>query len=47
MDRYTVRFQNTGTATAEMVVIAMISMPDLNIVSLEILGASHNFLFLR
>ncbi|MBK8500635.1 MAG: SprB repeat-containing protein [Flavobacteriales bacterium] len=40
---YTVRFQNTGTATAEMVVIRDDIDADLNIVSLEILGASHNF----
>ena len=40
---YTVRFQNTGTATAETVVIRDTIDTDLFIPSLEILGASHTF----
>jgi uncharacterized repeat protein (TIGR01451 family) len=40
---YTVRFQNTGTATAETVVIRDELDTDLDITSLQILGASHDF----
>ncbi|MBK8500636.1 MAG: T9SS type A sorting domain-containing protein [Flavobacteriales bacterium] len=40
---YTIRFQNTGTAAAESVVIRDTLDADLNIASLEILGASHAF----
>ena len=40
---YTVRFQNTGTATAETVTIRDVIDDDLFIPSLEILGASHAF----
>ncbi len=40
---YTVRFQNTGTAAAETVVIRDTLDDDLFIPSLEILGASHAF----
>ncbi|MBL7939018.1 MAG: hypothetical protein JNL43_06630, partial [Flavobacteriales bacterium] len=40
---YTVRFQNTGTAAAETVVIRDVIDTDLDITSLQILGASHAF----
>ena len=40
---YTVRFQNTGTAAAETVVIRDELDTDLDVTSLEILGASHAF----
>lgn len=40
---YTVRFQNTGTDTAFTVVIRDVIEEDLDIVSLQILGASHIF----
>lgn len=40
---YTVRFQNTGTAAAETVVIRDEIDTDLDITSLQILGASHDF----
>ncbi len=40
---YTVRFQNTGTAAAETVVIRDVIDADLDITSLQILGASHAF----
>ncbi|MEO7080244.1 MAG: T9SS type A sorting domain-containing protein, partial [Flavobacteriales bacterium] len=40
---YTVRFQNTGTDTAFTVVIRDAIETDLNLQSLEILGASHAF----
>lgn len=40
---YTVRFQNTGTVAAEIVVIRDTLDVDLDIASLEILGASHEF----
>lgn len=40
---YTVRFQNTGTAAAETVVIRDVIDTDLDITSLRILGASHDF----
>ncbi|HRH37143.1 MAG TPA: hypothetical protein PK760_02285 [Flavobacteriales bacterium] len=40
---YTVRFQNTGTAAATTVVIRDVLDTDLDITSLEILGASHAF----
>lgn len=40
---YTVRFQNTGTAEAETVVIRDEIDTDLDILSLRILGASHDF----
>ncbi|WKZ67874.1 MAG: hypothetical protein QY325_08085 [Flavobacteriales bacterium] len=40
---YTVRFQNTGTDTAFTVVIRDEIEPDLDLLSLEILGASHEF----
>lgn len=40
---YTVRFQNTGTAAAETVVIRDTLDADLDIPSLQILGASHAF----
>ena len=40
---YTVRFQNTGTAAAETVVIRDELDTDLDILSLEIIGASHPF----
>ena len=40
---YTIRFQNTGTDTAFTVVVRDTLDPDLNIASLEILGASHAF----
>lgn len=40
---YTIRFQNTGTATAETVVVRDVLDDDLNITSLEILGSSHDF----
>jgi uncharacterized repeat protein (TIGR01451 family) len=40
---YTVRFQNTGTAAAETVVIRDTIDSDLDLSSLEILGASHAF----
>jgi uncharacterized repeat protein (TIGR01451 family) len=40
---YTVRFQNTGTDTAFTVVIRDEIEPDLDLLSLEILGASHAF----
>ncbi|HQX98998.1 MAG TPA: T9SS type A sorting domain-containing protein [Flavobacteriales bacterium] len=40
---YTVRFQNTGTAAAEFVVIRDLIDTDFDITSLEILGASHAF----
>jgi uncharacterized repeat protein (TIGR01451 family) len=40
---YTVRFQNTGTDTAFTVVIRDTLESDLDVLSLEILGASHAF----
>jgi uncharacterized repeat protein (TIGR01451 family) len=40
---YTIRFQNTGTATAQEVVVRDTLEADLDPASLEILGASHNF----
>ncbi|MBL7953906.1 MAG: T9SS type A sorting domain-containing protein [Flavobacteriales bacterium] len=40
---YTVRFQNTGTAAAETVVIRDEIDTDFDITSLDILGASHDF----
>ncbi len=40
---YTVRFQNTGTAAAETVVIRDTLDSDLDITSLQILGATHAF----
>lgn len=40
---YTIRFQNTGTAAAETVVIRDTIESDLDITSLEILGATHAF----
>ena len=40
---YTVRFQNTGTAAAETVVIRDVLDTDLDITSLQVLGASHAF----
>jgi len=40
---YTIRFQNTGTDTAFTVVIRDTLDTDLNILSLDILGASHAF----
>ena len=40
---YTVRFQNTGTAAAETVVIRDTLDADLDILSLQILGTSHAF----
>ncbi|MBL7951683.1 MAG: T9SS type A sorting domain-containing protein [Flavobacteriales bacterium] len=40
---YTVRFQNTGTAAAETVVIRDTIESDLDITSLQILGATHDF----
>ena len=40
---YTVRFQNTGTAAAETVVIRDVIDTDLELTSIEILGASHPF----
>lgn len=40
---YTVRFQNTGTDTAFTVVIRDEIDADLDLLSLEILGASHPF----
>jgi hypothetical protein len=40
---YTVRFQNTGTAAAETVVIRDVIDMDFDITSLDILGASHAF----
>lgn len=40
---YTIRFQNTGTAAAETVVIRDTIESDLDISSLEILGATHAF----
>lgn len=40
---YTVRFQNTGTDTAFTVVIRDVLDTDLDITSLQILGASHDF----
>jgi hypothetical protein len=40
---YTVRFQNTGTAAAETVVIRDVIDADFDITSLDILGASHDF----
>lgn len=40
---YTIRFQNTGTAAAETVVIRDTIEIDLDITSLEILGATHPF----
>ena len=40
---YTVRFQNTGTAAAQTVVIRDVLDTDLDITSLQILGASHDF----
>lgn len=41
---YTIRFQNTGTAAAETVVIRDTIAPDLDINSLRILGATHDFI---
>ena len=41
---YSIRFQNTGTATAETVVIRDVIDADLDVTSLEILGASHDFI---
>jgi uncharacterized repeat protein (TIGR01451 family) len=41
---YTVRFQNTGTDTAFTVVIRDEIEQDLDLMSLEILGASHDFI---
>ncbi len=40
---YTIRFQNTGTAAAETVVIRDTLESDLDITSLQILGATHDF----
>ena len=40
---YTVRFQNTGTAAAETVVLRDLIDANLSIPSIEILGASHGF----
>lgn len=40
---YTIRFQNTGTAAAETVVIRDTIETDLDITSIEILGATHAF----
>lgn len=40
---YTIRFQNTGTDTAFTVVVRDTLDTDLNILSLDILGASHAF----
>ena len=40
---HTVRFQNTGTAAAETVVIRDMLDTDLDILSLQILGSSHEF----
>jgi uncharacterized repeat protein (TIGR01451 family) len=40
---YTVRFQNTGTAAAETVVIRDTIDGDFDITSLQILGATHDF----
>ena len=40
---YTVRFQNTGTAAAQTVVIRDTLDADLSIASIQILGASHAF----
>lgn len=40
---YTIRFQNTGTAAAETVVIRDTIESDPDITSLQVLGATHNF----
>lgn len=40
---YTIRFQNTGTATAVNVVLVDTVAPTLDLASLRILGASHTF----
>lgn len=41
--RYTIRFQNTGTASAVNVVVRDTIEEDLDITSLKVLGASHAF----